>query len=361
MEQKNTYAVIMAGGVGSRFWPVSTKKHPKQFIDILGTGKSLIRQTYERFLKIVPSENIYIVTNKIYNDLVKDHIPELDEKQILGEPSARNTAPCVAYASHKIFKMDPNASIIVAPSDHLILDEASFIKISKESLDYVYGNDVLLCMGITPHRPDTGYGYIQFKEDDSESNIKKVKTFTEKPTSELAQTFLDSGDFLWNAGIFVWNATSICKAFEEHLPDMQALFEDIQPRLNTDKENEALAKVYPMCTNISIDYGVLEKAENVYVYPGDFGWSDLGTWASLYDVHQKDANKNAVNGKHVERYDSDGNMICVPDEKLVVLNGVKDLIVVDSPKALLICEKSREQEVKQIVTDAKLKYGEKFN
>ncbi len=361
MQQKNTYAVIMAGGVGSRFWPVSTKQHPKQFIDIMGTGKSLIRQTYERFLKIVPAENIYVVTNKSYNDLVKKHIPELKDQQILGEPSARNTAPCIAYASHKINKIDPEACIIVAPSDHLILDETSFVSICQEGLEYVSDKDVLLCMGIKPHRPDTGYGYIQFKEEEGETPIRKVKTFTEKPSADLAKTFLDSGDFLWNAGIFIWNGRAISKAFGEHLPDMQALFEGIQADINTPNEDAALAKAYPMCTNISIDYGVLEKADNVYVYPGDFGWSDLGTWASLYDVHEKDKDQNAVNGKRVERYDAQGNMICVPDDKLVVLNGVENLIVVDSPNALLICEKSREQEVKQIVTDAKLKYGEKYS
>ncbi|TNE81851.1 MAG: mannose-1-phosphate guanylyltransferase [Bacteroidetes bacterium] len=357
----NMYAVIMAGGVGSRFWPVSTRNHPKQFIDILGTGKSLIRQTYERFLKLVPAENIYVVTNKDYFDLVKKHIPELADAQILGEPSAKNTAPCVAYATHRIVKENSNANIIVAPSDHLILDEQEFLRIVKEGLDYTAQNDSLLCIGIKPHRPDTGYGYIQFKEEEAAPSIHPVKTFTEKPDLALAQTFLDSGDFLWNAGIFIWNAQSIISAFQKLLPEMDVLFADLEPMMGTDKEAEALVNAYQLCTNISIDYGILEKAENVTVYPGDFGWSDLGTWASLYDVYPKDAENNAVNGKRVQLYDSNSNMVCVPDDKLVVLNGIQDLIVVDSAKALLISRKDREQDVKQIVTDTKLKYGEKYS
>ncbi len=361
MIESNMYAVIMAGGVGSRFWPVSTRNHPKQFIDILGTGKSLIRQTYERFLKLVPSENILVVTNKDYFDLVKKHIPELADDQILGEPSAKNTAPCVAYATHRIFRDNPDANCIVAPSDHLILDEQEFLRIVSEGLKFTAAHDSLLCIGIKPHRPDTGYGYIQFKEEEQAPSIHPVKTFTEKPDLALAQTFLDSGDFLWNAGIFIWNARSIVNAFQKLLPEMDVLFSDLEPLMGTDKEAEALVNAYQLCTNISIDYGILEKADNVTVYPGDFGWSDLGTWASLYDVYPKDESDNAVNGKRVELYDSKGNMVCVPDSKLVVLNGVEDMIVVDSENALLISKKDREQDVKQIVTDTKLKYGEKYS
>ncbi|MBI1221164.1 MAG: NTP transferase domain-containing protein [Bacteroidetes bacterium] len=360
MVQKNKYAVIMAGGVGSRFWPVSTKQKPKQFIDILGTGKSLIRQTYERFRKILPSENIYIVTNTQYVDLVREHIPEMELEQIVAEPFGKNTAPCIAYASYRIAKIDPDAVCVVAPSDHLILNEDAFLEICEGGMDFCSEHDALLCIGIKPHRPDTGYGYIQQREEPVTDNIHKVKTFTEKPSLELAQTFLDSGDFLWNAGIFIWNLESILSAFETHLPEMNQLFVNAANTLGTNKETETIASAYQMCTNISIDYGVLEKADNAFVYPGDFGWSDLGTWSSLYDVHKKDNNENAINGKLVNAIDSRGNMIAVPDSKLVVVNGVENLIIVESEKVLLVCDRSREQEVKQIVTDIKLKYGEKF-
>jgi len=350
----------MAGGVGSRFWPVSTKKKPKQFIDILGTGKSLIRQTYERFRKIIPAENIFIVTNEMYVDLVRQHIPEMDLNQIVAEPFAKNTAPCIAYANQRILKLDPEAVCIVAPSDHLILQEDAFLSICNDGLDFASTNDALLCIGIKPHRPDTGYGYIQHKEEMVQENIHQVKTFTEKPTLELAKTFMDSGDFLWNAGIFIWNLQSIQSAFEAHLPEINQLFTNAAYSIGTEKEAETIANTYQLCTNISIDYGVLEKASNAYVYPGNFGWSDLGTWSSLYDVYEKDEQENAVNGRLVNAVEASGNMICVPDDKMVVVNGVNNLIIVESDKVLLITDRSREQEVKQIVTDMKLKYGDKY-
>ena len=360
MDQKHKYAVIMAGGVGSRFWPVSTKKKPKQFIDILGTGKSLLRQTYERFRKIIPAENIFIVTNELYVDLVRQHIPEMDLSQIVAEPFAKNTAPCIAYANQRILKLDPEAVCIVAPSDHLILQEDAFITICNDGMEFASSHDALLCIGIKPHRPDTGYGYIQHKEEMVEENIHQVKTFTEKPTLELAQTFMDSGDFLWNAGIFIWNIQSIQAAFEAYLPEINQLFTNAAYSIGTEKEEETIANTYQLCTNISIDYGVLEKASNAFVYPGDFGWSDLGTWSSLYDVYDKDDQNNAVNGRLVNAVDAEGNMICVPDDKMVVVNGVNNLIIVESDKVLLITDRSREQEVKQIVTDMKLKYGDKY-
>lgn len=360
MDQKHKYAVIMAGGVGSRFWPVSTKKKPKQFIDILGTGKSLLRQTYERFRKIIPAENVFIVTNEMYVDLVRQHIPEMDLSQIVAEPFAKNTAPCIAYANQRINKIDPDAVCIVAPSDHLIMQEDAFLNICNDGMEFAEGNDALLCIGIKPHRPDTGYGYIQHKEEMVSEHIHEVKTFTEKPSLELAQTFMDSGDFLWNAGIFIWNLKSIQSAFEQHLPEINQLFANAAYSIGTDKEAETIANTYQLCTNISIDYGVLEKAANAYVYPGDFGWSDLGTWSSLYDVYEKDQNNNAVNGRLVNTVDAKGNMICVPDDKMVVVNGVDNLIIVESDQVLLITDRSREQEVKQIVTDMKLKYGEKY-
>jgi len=350
----------MAGGVGSRFWPVSTKRKPKQFIDILGTGKSLLRQTYERFRKIIPAENIFIVTNEMYVDLVRQHIPEMDLSQIVAEPFAKNTAPCIAYANQRILKLDTEAVCIVAPSDHLILQEDAFLNICNDGMQFCSEKDALLCIGIKPHRPDTGYGYIQHKEETVSENIHQVKIFTEKPTLELAQTFMDSGDFLWNAGIFIWNIGSIQAAFEAYLPEINQLFANAAYSIGTDKEVETIANTYQLCTNISIDYGILEKADNTFVYPGDFGWSDLGTWSSLYDIYEKDEHENAINGRLVNTVDASGNMICVPEDKMVVVNGVNNLIIVESEKVLLITDRSREQEVKQIVTDMKLKYGDKY-
>lgn len=350
----------MAGGVGSRFWPVSTKSKPKQFIDILGTGKSLLRQTYDRFLEILPAENIFVVTNEIYVDLVKEHIPGFADNQIIAEPFAKNTAPCIAYATQRIKQINPNAVCVVAPSDHLILDSPVFVTICNEALSFCENNDALLCIGIKPHRPDTGYGYIQYLDDSNAGNIYPVKTFTEKPDLELAKTFLESGDFLWNAGIFVWHVNCILKAFEKHLPEMHQLFDNASYSEGSTKEKGEMATVYQLCNSISIDYGVLEKAENAFVLPGDFGWSDLGTWASLYDVFEKDNQNNAVNGELVTVVESSGNMICVPKERLVVVNGVNDLIIVESEKVLLITERSREQEVKKIVAEVKQKYGEGY-
>lgn len=360
MNSKNKYAVIMAGGVGSRFWPVSTRKHPKQFLDILGTGKSLIRQTFERFAKDIPTENIYVVSNQIYKDLVKNHIPELADHQILSEPSARNTAPCIALANLVIGLQNPDAVCVVAPSDHLILNESEFLNIVNKAMKHAHANNQLLCIGIKPHRPDTGYGYIQYNENDANENIYKVKTFTEKPSLEIATQFIESGDFLWNAGIFVWSIKNIEAAFKTHLPEVQNLFDDIRHHIHTEKQDKAISNVYEQCTNISIDYGIMEKSDNVSVIPGDFGWSDLGTWASLYDVMPKDDRNNAVNGQLIELNDSSGNMVFSQSEKLLVINGANDLIVVDSDSALLICARNREQEVKTIVSDLKFKFGDKY-
>ncbi len=359
MLDRNNYAIIMAGGIGSRFWPISTKSTPKQFLDIMGVGKTLIRQTFERFAKIIPVENIYIVTNEVYGSLVFGEIPELGENQVLLEPSAKNTAPCIAYASYKIKKENPLAVCIVAPSDHLVLNENAFLEVVERGMAFCKLNSQLLCIGIKPHRPDTGYGYIQFDEN-NEVEIFNVKTFTEKPNQELAQQFIESGDFLWNAGIFIWNIETITNSFEKHIPEMHNLFSGISNRLNTMAETSAITEIYPICTNISIDYGLLEKADNVKVIPGDFGWSDIGTWASLYDVYAKDENNNAINGEMVRTYNTSGCMISVPKDKLVVLNGIENIIVVESDKVLLISDIAKEQEVKQIVTNIKLEYGERF-
>ncbi len=352
----------MAGGIGSRFWPISRTSHPKQFIDILGTGKTLIQTTYERFLNIVPKENIYVVTNDIYTDLVKAQLPDIADTQILGEPVMRNTAPCIAYACHKIHSINPNACIVVAPSDHLILNPEGFINDINKSLKTARENNCLITLGIKPSRPDTGYGYIQYNSQTIDNEFYKVKTFTEKPNLELAKEFIESGDFLWNGGIFVWSVNSILRAFELYLPDINDIFRDTEETVyNTSGEHAFIQTAYYQCTNISIDYGIMEKANNVYVLPTDFGWSDLGTWASIYDLADKDYVGNAViPTEKVIMYDSSNCMINVPTNKLVILKGLHDFIVVESNNTLMICPRSEEQNVKQVVADVKGKFGAEY-
>jgi len=355
------FALIMAGGIGSRFWPVSRTTFPKQFLDILGTGKSLIQNTYDRFLKILPKENIFILTNESYFSLVKEHLPDLEDHQIICEPIMRNTAPCIAYGTAKIKLIDADANIVVAPSDHLILDTENFVEIINKALDIASKHDCLITLGIKPSRPDTGYGYIQYADQTLEENLHKVKTFTEKPSLEIAETFLASGDFLWNAGIFVWSAKAISKSFDQFLPDIAEIFNEGKNHYNTPREKEYIQAGFQRCVNISIDYGVMEKAENVYVMPADFGWSDLGTWASVYDLSEKDYVGNAViNAEKVMMYDSSNCMVNVPSDKLVILEGLHDYIVVESNNTLLICPRSNEQHVKQVVADVKQKFGNKF-
>jgi mannose-1-phosphate guanylyltransferase len=358
---ENNYCVIMAGGIGSRFWPMSRNNYPKQFIDILGTGKSLLRQTFERFAGVCPKENIYIVTNESYKGFVFNQIPELNKDNVLAEPQRRNTAPCVAYAAFKIGQRNPNANMIVAPSDHVIANEAAFHEAVLKAFDFTAKNNSLLTMGIQPNRPDIGYGYIQFQETDSDEKFKisKVRTFTEKPNLEMAKFFLKSGDFVWNAGIFVWNYKSITEAFKRHMPDVYSVFEEGKDVYNTDGEAEFIRSAYAQCTNISIDYGVMEKAKNVYVLAAEFGWSDLGTWRSLYEHIHHDKNENAIVGNVIAE-NSSGCVINVPKERLVVLQGLKDFIVVESDNVLLICHKDDEQSVKNLVNEVKLKKGEKY-
>ncbi|MBN1599112.1 MAG: mannose-1-phosphate guanylyltransferase [Bacteroidales bacterium] len=363
MDKKN-YCIIMAGGIGSRFWPLSRTKKPKQFLDILGTGKSLIQQTFERFSNIVPKENILIVTNEEYGEMILQQLPGLKEHQVLLEPMRRNTAPCIAYANHKIQKLEPEANIVVAPSDHLILKEKEFLDVVKKGLDFVANDDVLLTLGIQPSRPETGYGYIQITGDKDSvvvnESLRKVKTFTEKPDLKMAKVFLESGDFYWNAGIFFWSLKSINAAFEKYLSEVNALFKEGAGVYNTPGEQEFIAGTYPNCRNISIDYGIMEKAENVHVLCADFGWSDLGTWGSLYDMLGKDKNKNSIQGKNVFAYDSEKCLINLPDNKLAVIQGLDDYIVVDSDNILLICKKEDEQKIKQFVNDVKLEKGDKY-
>jgi mannose-1-phosphate guanylyltransferase len=358
---KNNYAIIMAGGIGSRFWPISRTSYPKQFIDILGTGRTLIQNTYDRFLKICPKENIYVVTNEIYRDLVSAQLPDITANQVLTEPVMRNTAPCIAYGSFKIESLNPDAIIVVAPSDHLILDEQAFISAIDKSLTAASKNNCLITLGIKPSRPDTGYGYIQYTEQSLHNDFYKVKTFTEKPTLDIAKTFIQSGDFLWNAGIFVWSAKAIVKAFSSYLPDMYDLFAEAKQFYNTPEEKNHVHNSYLQCTNISIDYGIMEKADNVYVLPSEFGWSDLGTWASIYELADKDYVGNAViPSEKVIMYDSSNCMVSMPPGKLVILQGLHDYIVVESNNTLLICPRDQEQNVKKVVADVKQKFGVKY-
>ncbi|HOV10248.1 MAG TPA: mannose-1-phosphate guanylyltransferase [Bacteroidales bacterium] len=361
----NNYCVIMAGGIGSRFWPMSRTSHPKQFIDILGTGETLIQQTFKRFEKIIPKENIFIVTNDKYADLVSEQIPSLDVRQIISEPARRNTAPCIAYACYKINETDPNANVVIAPSDHIILNEDSFSGIICSALQAASKNNWLLTLGITPSRPDTGYGYIQYKDTDGypeDTRLKKVKTFTEKPVLEMARQFIESGDFLWNSGIFVWSIKSILQAFEIHLPEIKESFDKGKGIYNTDKEWEFIQHTYSTGKSISIDYGVMEKADNVYVLCSDFGWSDLGTWGSLYENRKKNEAGNAIVGKDVIMYDSHNCIVNMPENKLVVLQGLDDYIVVESGNVLLICRKNDEQQIRNFVNDVKIKIekGEQY-
>ena len=348
----------MAGGIGSRFWPMSRTSFPKQFIDILGTGQTLIQQTFDRLQRLAPKENIYIVTNDLYKELVLEQL-SIDEGQILCEPNRRNTAPCIAYANYKIAKKNPEANIIVAPADHLILKENRFVEVMEKALTFTASNDALVTLGIQPSRPDTGYGYIQFDDNGSEE-IKKVKTFTEKPNLELAQQFLDSGDFSWNSGMFIWSLAAIQRSFENLLPDIDSLFKEQESKIDTAEEIEAIEKVYSVCKSVSIDYGVMEKAENVYVISADIGWSDLGTWGSIYTHLEHDDHQNAVVGDNVMLYDSKDCIVSVPKDKLVVLQGLKNYIVVEANNTLLVCKKKDEQKIKQFVTDIKLNKGEDF-
>lgn len=353
--KQNTYAVIMAGGIGSRFWPMSTAEHPKQFLDILGTGKTLIQQTVERFKNIVPSENILIVTNVQYKNLVLEQLPQLKEDQVLCEPARRNTAPCIAYAAYKIKKENPEATMVVAPSDHLILDQAEFDRIIDIALNEAKQEQQLVTLGIKPSRPDTGYGYIQFIDDTTSHlpEVKKVKTFTEKPILSIAKEFLTSGDFYWNSGIFIWSAQSIVKEIEIQIPDLASLFEESLPALSTENEAKKMAQIYVQCPNISIDFGVMEKAKKVKVVLADFGWSDLGTWGSLYTHLDKDEHKNATLGKKAFLYDSSNCIVNLPNDKLAVIQGLNDYIIVESDGVLLVCKKDDEQKIKQYVTDLK--------
>ncbi|MBC7588255.1 MAG: mannose-1-phosphate guanylyltransferase [Chitinophagaceae bacterium] len=357
---KHHYVAIMAGGIGSRFWPKSRVSYPKQFLDILNTGKSLLQWTFERYAAFIPIENIYIVACNDYTELIKRQLPLLPIDNILAEPSRKNTAPCVAYVSFKLMQKDPEAVLIVAPSDHIILDNETFRDITLKSLEFVTSIKAFVTLGITPTHPNTGYGYIQRESFQVADSIFKVKTFTEKPSLEIAKSFLSSGDFLWNGGIFIWQVKNVLKAFEEFQPEMFELFDGERENFNTPNEKHALDRIYPLCTNISIDFAVMEKADNVYVIPSSFGWSDLGTWNSAYDNLEKDYLGNAVSAENVIVIDATRCMVSAPKKKLLVLQGLDDMIIVDTEDVLMICSKNKEQEIKEYVAEVKRSKGDSY-
>jgi mannose-1-phosphate guanylyltransferase len=362
MNTSDIFCIIMAGGIGSRFWPLSRSNKPKQFLDILGTGKSLLQQTFDRATQFCPLDNIYIVTGEPYKNQVLEQLPVISEKQVLLEPMRRNTAPCIAFANQKILKRNPNAIVVVAPSDHLILNEALFCQTISKALGFAASNNALLTIGIRPNRPETGYGYIQVSEKPhkSISTLFKVKTFTEKPNLEMAKIFLQSGEFFWNSGVFIWSLKAIEDAFVKLLPEVSGLFHDISSTFETPSENKTVAAAYSECRNISIDYGIMEKADNVYVICAEFGWSDLGSWGSLYQNSPKDSHENAISGKDVMLYDVKNTLINVPNNKLVVLQGLENYIVVESDNILLICSNQKEQEIKNYLNDVLVEKGEHF-
>jgi len=355
----NTYVAIMAGGIGSRFWPGSREHRPKQFLDILGTGKSLIRMTFERSLKICPVQNIYVVTNKIYREQVKEHLPELTYEQILCEPSRNNTAPCIAYTAFKLRAINPNANFVVASSDHIILQEDKFAAYIKQAVEYTSKHNALVTLGLQPTRPDTGYGYINFDKN-GESGIHKVIKFTEKPNLETAQQFVESGDYLWNAGIFIWNVNHIIEAFSKYTPEIYKIFDAVKDQLNTASEQAVVDEVYPKTPSISIDYAIMENAENIFTIPSSFGWSDLGTWNSLHVEGEKDENQNLIRGDQVMTFDTKDCLIRVPNDKLVIVKDMEDYIIVDEEDVLLIYPKSKEQEIKPITKQIRAEKGNKY-
>ena len=345
---QDQYLIIMAGGIGTRFWPISRQANPKQFHDVLGVGKTMLQQTAERFAGIIPEANIYVVTSENFTDLVQEQLPFLTPDQILKEPQRKNTAPCIAYAAYKISQLNPKATLIVAPADHVILKEIAFQENIKKAI-LAAQEPVLVTLGIVPTRPDTGYGYIQFQP--SELAAKKVKTFTEKPDLALAEAFLESGDYVWNAGIFVFQIPTFKRELEKHLSRLAEQFEEGESAYFTDEEPAFIRKVYAVCKSISIDNGIMEKAKDVKVVLSDIGWSDLGTWKSMYEIHAKDENENVIDG-NVIIYNSNNCIIKTPANKLVVIQGLTNFIVAEHNDALMICPKDQEQDVKKFVEEA---------
>ena len=352
--QHNHYCIIMAGGAGSRFWPLSRNERPKQFLDILGVGKTFIQQTYERMAKVVPKENILVVTGSIHKSLVKEQLPELSDDQLLLEPLRRNTAPCIAYATYKLLTKDPDALVVVAPADHLILNEAEFVNVVNDCFSFAEKGNELVTIGIKPTRPETGYGYIQVnpkKPLPEADNAYKVKTFTEKPNAEMAKVFMDSGEFFWNSGLFIWTLQTIKQELEASLPEVASLFDVGEDVYYTAREKEFIANAYSECRNISIDYGVMEKAKNVSVFCADFGWSDLGTWGSLYIHSQKDEKLNVVDAEHVFMKDISNSIIKSTTNRFIVLNELDSYLVVDTDNVLFISPRGNDDEIKDFIGD----------
>lgn len=372
MNNKNTYVAIMAGGVGSRFWPASRTARPKQFLDILGVGKSLLQMTYERFLALCPAENILIVTNAIYRDLVMEQLPGITPAQILCEPSRNNTAPCVAYTAFRLWAQDPKANFIIAPSDHLITNEALFVKTLEKALDFTAQHKAIVTLGIQPHSPHTGYGYIQYEasplegqpveaKGDEPNALHRVIRFTEKPDNATAQEFLSTGGYLWNAGIFVWSATTILEAFRQNAPDIYDILEKGILYYNTSQEQDFIDREYPKTPNISVDYAILERSDNIYTIPSDFGWSDLGSWGAMHSETVKDAAGNVLIGDKVMLYDVTDSLVRVPADKLVILKDLHDYIVVDEGDVLMVFPKSAEQDIKKVTADVERQLGGSFS
>ena len=358
MKVDNLHVVIMAGGIGSRFWPYSRNSLPKQFLDILDIGKTLLQLTYDRFKNLARKDNIYIVSNQQYKQIILDQLPGITAEQILSEPVRRNTAPCIAYASYKIRKKDPNAVIVVSPADHAIFGELEYLNCIKDAVKYARTEDALITLGIKPTKPETGYGYIQYINE-GDSRLKKVKTFTEKPPIDLARTFIDSGDFVWNTGIFVWSVKSIVNAFEHHLPDVAELFEECTDSYSTDREQVAIDKAYSHSKNISIDYGIMEKAINVHVILGEFGWSDIGSWSSLYDIKDKNDGDNVIGGNAL-LFNCSKNIIHGKRDKVIVMQDLEGYLVADFDDVLLICKKDAEAKFREFVSEVKSKKGDKY-
>ena len=387
-DNKNNYCVIMAGGIGSRFWPFSREDRPKQFLDFFGTGRSLLQMTVDRFRPLIPIENVFIVTNVAYKSAILEQVSDLKESQILCEPARRNTAPCIAYATAHIRALclkragltaanqdwsrpEMQANIVVAASDHLILEEEKFRQTISKAFDFVSRKNVIVTLGMEPTRPETGYGYIQFVRDElnevesgewrveRSSQVKSgeyqgiypVKTFTEKPNLEIAKVFLQSGDFLWNSGIFIWNLQTISEAFRYLLPEVADRFREGELLMGTEKEEAFIEEIFPKCPNISIDYGVMEKADNVFVIPSSFGWSDLGTWGSLYELSEKDEKGNVSLHSTAHFHDAEGNIVVLERGKVAIVQGVSDMIIVEEKGKLLVCKRQDEQQIKNWVLD----------
>lgn len=357
---KNRYCIIMSGGVGSRFWPFSRTSCPKQFLDFFGMGRTLLQMTYDRIARLLPRENIFIVTNEEYADLTYEQLPDVPHSNILLESQRRNTAPCIAWAAYHVSRLNPEATMLVAPCDHIIFREEEFARTIERGFDFVEHNDKLLTIGITPNRPETGYGYIQVGEP-YDNEVCNVKTFVEKPDLEMAQVLVDSGEFFWNSGMFLWNARTIIDALEKHLPDVAALFENASHSMHTPQEKEAVDKAYEQCLAISIDFGIMEHASNSCVICADLGWSDLGTWNGLYDISPKTDKGNVTQRCKTMMYDSNNNLVAVKGDKLIVIDGLDNYLVAEADNVLLICPRDNEKRIRQFVNDAKVKFDGKYN